>query len=141
MASFSSLKAIPLNLSIAICCWIVLGLWFIIYNKKMTRLQFWRDANEFCCCKGTTFILVVQEFGEKSDDLTGVFNSCWVFGDKKLFSRFYILEHKDTKKRRFYIVSSFSEKTLCIFVSLCLKLYQLNNYERRLKTSNCCKYK
>ena len=42
-------------------------------------------------------------------------------------SWFDILEHKDTKKRRFYIVSSFSEKTLCIFVSLCLKLYQLNS--------------
>ena len=25
----------------------------------------------------------MQEFGEKSEDLTGVFNSCWVFGDKK----------------------------------------------------------
>ena len=24
----------------------------------------------------------MQEFGKKSDDLTGVFNSCWVFGDK-----------------------------------------------------------
>ena len=33
--------------------------------------------------KGTTFILVVQEFGEKSDDLTGIFNSCWVFGCAK----------------------------------------------------------
>ena len=33
-------KAIPLDLSMAICCWIVLGFWFIIYNKKMTRLQF-----------------------------------------------------------------------------------------------------
>ena len=74
---------VPLsNLSMAICCWIVLGLWFIIY-KKMTRLQFLRDANEFCCCKGTTFIWVVQEFGDKSDDLKGVFNSCWVFGRAK----------------------------------------------------------
>ena len=25
----------------------------------------------------------MQEFGEKSEGLTGVFNSCWVFGDKK----------------------------------------------------------
>ena len=25
----------------------------------------------------------MQEFGEKSEDLTGVFNSCWMFGDKK----------------------------------------------------------
>ena len=48
-------------------------------------------------------------------------------------SWFDILEHKDTKKRRFYIVSSFSEKTLCIFVSLCLKLYQLNNYAKKGK--------
>ena len=26
----------------------------------------------------------MQEFGEKSDDLTGVFNSCWMFGDKNV---------------------------------------------------------
>ena len=25
----------------------------------------------------------MQEFGEKSEDLTGVFNSCWVFGCAK----------------------------------------------------------
>ena len=25
----------------------------------------------------------MQEFGEKSEDLTGVFNSCWVFGRAK----------------------------------------------------------
>ena len=36
-----------------------------------------------CCCKGTTFIWVVQEFGEKSDDLAGVFNSCCVLGRAK----------------------------------------------------------
>ena len=38
----------------------------------------------------------------------------------------YVLAHKDTKKRRFFI----QRKTLCIFVSLCLKLYQQNNYYR-----------
>ena len=43
----------------------------------------------------------MQEFGDKSEDLTGVFNSYWVFGDKKvtillvLYIRTQI--HKDTK--------------------------------------------
>ena len=43
---------------------------------------------------------MVQEFGKKSDDLTDVFNSYWVFGDKKTIQQVLYIRtqrHNETK--------------------------------------------
>ena len=56
---------------------------YFIKIKRPADLSIVERLGGFLCCKGTTFIWVVQVFGEKSDDLTGVFNSCWVFGRAK----------------------------------------------------------
>ena len=51
--------------------------------KRPAHLSIVERLGGFWCCKGKTFIWIVQEFGEKSDDLAGVFNSCCVLGRAK----------------------------------------------------------
>ena len=53
---------------------------YFIKIKRPADLSIVERLGGFLCCKDMTFIWVVQEFGKKSYDLTGVFNSCWVLG-------------------------------------------------------------
>ena len=83
MAFCSSLNTMPFSLSRHNCSCIVLGFWFICLYIKMTRLQFWWDANEFCCCKGTNNHWKSKYFSKKNRVKVDFFD-IFIFNNVKL---------------------------------------------------------